>query len=109
MIRKAVDAAEVAGTDFSQYDGDGDGVVDVVMVIHSGRGMEETGDSDDIWSHRSSLGSSHQVTYDGVIINDYIVQSETFTVNNQISNIGVLCHEFGTRTRIARFIRYRCE
>ncbi len=95
LIRKAVDAAEASGVDFSQYDGDGDGAVDVVMVIHSGRGAEETGDFDDIWSHRWVLGSSHQVTYDGVVINDYIIQPEALGSSNKIANIGVLCHEFG--------------
>jgi M6 family metalloprotease-like protein len=95
LIRKAVDAAEASGVDFSQYDGDGDGAVDVVMVIHSGRGAEETGDFDDIWSHRWVLGSGYQVTYDGVVINDYIIQPEALWSSSQIANIGVLCHEFG--------------
>jgi M6 family metalloprotease-like protein len=95
LIRKAVDAAEASGVDFSQYDGDGDGAVDVVMIIHSGRGAEETGDNDDIWSHRWVLGNDYQVTYDGVIINDYIVQPEALGSTYKIANIGVLCHEFG--------------
>lgn len=95
LIRQAVDAAEAAGVDFSQYDGDGDGRVDAVMVIHSGRGMEETGDNGDIWSHRSGLGSTYKVTYDGVEIDDYIVQPEALWSSYQITNIGVLCHEFG--------------
>jgi len=94
LVLQAIAAAEAAGTDFSQYDGDGDGAVDVVMIIHSGRGMEETGDDGDIWSHRSGLGSS-SVTYDGVTVNDYIVQPEALWSSYQIANIGVLCHEFG--------------
>ncbi len=95
LVREAVDAAESAGTDFSQYDGDGDGEVDVVMVIHSGRGEEESGDADDIWSHRWALSAGgNSVTYDGKLINDYIIQPEKYGATN-ITNIGVVVHEFG--------------
>ena len=94
LIREAVDAAEADGVDFSQYDGDNDGRVDVVMVIHSGRGAEESGNGADIWSHRWALNSSQQVVYDGVRIFDYIIQPEKYGTTN-ITNIGVLCHEFG--------------
>ncbi len=95
LVREAVDAAEAAGVDFSQYDGDGDGLADVIMVIHSGRGQEESGVAADIWSHRWALvaGGNH-VNYDGVWINDYIIQPEKYGPA-QITNIGVLCHEFG--------------
>lgn len=95
LIREAVDAAEALGVDFAIYDGDNDGTVDVVMVIHSGRGAEESGNAADIWSHRwvlSALGL--QVTYDGKFIDSYIIQAEKFGPTD-ITNIGVMCHEFG--------------
>ena len=95
LIREAVDAAEAAGVDFSDYDGDGDGRVDVVEVIHSGRGAEESGNADDIWSHRWVLAAGGlSVTYDGKLINDYIIQPEKYGATN-ITNIGVFVHEFG--------------
>lgn len=95
LIREAVDAAEAAGVDFSNYDGDGDGRVDVVEVIHSGRGAEESSNVADIWSHRWVLASQGlSVTYDGKLINDYIIQPEKYGSTN-IANIGVLVHEFG--------------
>lgn len=95
LIREAVDAAEAAGVDFSQYDGDGDGRVDVVEVIHSGRGAEESGNVADIWSHRWVLAANGlSVTYDGKLINDYIIQPEKYGASN-IANIGVFVHEFG--------------
>lgn len=95
LIREAVDAAEANGVNFANYDGDNDGKVDVVMVIHSGRGTEESGDGADIWSHRWALSATgQQVTYDGKQINDYIIQPEKFGPSD-ITNIGVLCHEFG--------------
>jgi len=92
LVREAVDAAQANGVNFSLYDGDNDGKVDVVMIIHSGRGEEESGVEDDIWSHSSSLGNL-QVSYDGVLISDYIIQAER--QSGSITNIGVLCHEFG--------------
>jgi len=95
LVREAVDAAEADGVNFANYDGDGDGKVDVVMVIHSGRGAEESGSSDDIWSHRWVLSAnSKSVFYDGKLINDYIIQAEKYG-STKITNIGVLCHEFG--------------
>lgn len=95
LIRMAVDSAEAHGVNFAQYDGDGDGSVDVVMVLHSGRGAEESGNNSDIWSHRWVLaGASLQVSYDGKWINDYIIQPEKYGSTN-ITNIGVICHEFG--------------
>lgn len=95
LVREAVDAAEAAGVDFSQYDGDGDGRVDVIEIIHSGRGAEESGNAADIWSHRWGLAATgQQVTYDGKLINDYIIQAEKYGPTN-ITNIGVLVHEFG--------------
>jgi|GEM_PF-6629610 len=95
LIRAAVDSAEAHGVNFAQYDGDNDGSVDVVMVLHSGRGAEESGNNNDIWSHRWALsGASLQVTYDGKLINDYIIQAEKFGTSS-ITNIGVVVHEFG--------------
>ncbi|MDO9575770.1 MAG: immune inhibitor A, partial [bacterium] len=41
--------------DYSKFDNDGDGYVDCLWVVHSGRGAEETGSSTDIWSHSTRL------------------------------------------------------
>ncbi|MBD3286224.1 hypothetical protein GF359_06785, partial [candidate division WOR-3 bacterium] len=41
--------------DYSIYDNDGDGYVDIFTVIHVGQGAEETDDEGDIWSHEFSL------------------------------------------------------
>jgi len=89
LARDAVEAAENDGIDFSLYDNDENGVVDVVMIMHSGRGQEESAEADDIWSHKSSI----DVEYDGVTISTYIMQAEKY--DQDITNIGVLCHEFG--------------
>lgn len=94
LVRDAVLAAD-AQIDFSQYDNGGDGRVDAVVVIHQGRGEEESGDPDDIWSHRWSLSAAGlgPVQVDGVIVDDYTIQPERF--EQEMSTIGVFAHEFG--------------
>ncbi len=41
LVAEAIDAAELAGVDFSQYDNNGDGYLDNLIVVHSGPGAEE--------------------------------------------------------------------
>ena len=41
-----------ADVDFAPYDNDGNGFVDAFIVVHAGRGAEETGNENDIWSHK---------------------------------------------------------
>ncbi len=96
FIRDAVDAAEAQGVDFSQFDNDGDGYVDAVQVIHAGYGEEAGADDNTIWSHAWGLGTSWAVKYDGVWINRYVTFPELRNASGaDITNIGVICHEFG--------------
>jgi M6 family metalloprotease-like protein len=94
LVRDAVLAAD-ATVDFSDFDNDGDGYVDSVVIVHQGDGAEEDLDLSNIWSHRWSLSSAGvgTVTADGVIIDDYCIQPET--LSGDLISIGVFCHEFG--------------
>lgn len=95
LVQEAVDAAENAGLDFSIYDNDNDGNVDGIIVIHAGYGEEAGGGANTIWSHHWTLGS-YKRTYDGVTIDDYALVPELRNnFGSNISNIGVICHEFG--------------
>ena len=95
LVQEAVDAAENAGVDFSVYDNDSDGKVDGILVIHAGYGEEAGGGANTIWSHHWVLGS-YKRTYDGVTIDDYAIAPELRnSFGSNISNIGVICHEFG--------------
>jgi immune inhibitor A len=49
--------------DSSQYDNNGDGYVDNLIVVHAGRGAEVTGSASDIWSHKWQTHTS--VAVDG--------------------------------------------
>lgn len=112
FARDVAVAADPA-VDFSQYDADNDGYVDVIMVVHTGAGAE-TGESNNIWSHRWSLNAAansspgimpqgEYVTDDPwpghpgefVKVNDYIIQPELSGSAGGLIDIGVFCHEFG--------------
>ncbi len=99
LVREAVDAAEAVGIDFSIYDNDNDGYVDGIILVHAGQGAEEGSQEDYIWSHRSTLGSEYFRAYDGIVINDYMVNPERRIYSNNgaggMVGIGVFCHEFG--------------
>ena len=45
---------------FGQYDNDGNGFVDAFIVVHAGGGGEQTGNPNDIWSHKWTLPSALQ-------------------------------------------------
>lgn len=96
LVREAVDAAQKAGVDFSKYDNNKDGKVDGVIVAHAGPGAEEGAQLEYIWSHRWELSAgSNQVTYDGVLIDEYIINPETRIATNDMVGRGIFCHEFG--------------
>jgi M6 family metalloprotease-like protein len=96
LVREAVDAAEAAGVDFSKYDNDKDGVVDGIIIAHAGPGAEEGSQTQYIWSHRWVLSATGmQVSYDGVLINDYIINPERRLFTGAMTGRGVFCHEFG--------------
>ncbi|HOD66269.1 MAG TPA: M6 family metalloprotease domain-containing protein [candidate division Zixibacteria bacterium] len=76
---------------FSQYDNNGDGYVDAVILIHSGSGAEKTGSNADIWSHQWAITPRLK---DGVYISDFTIQPELW-VNPGDMTIGVYAHELG--------------
>jgi M6 family metalloprotease-like protein len=95
MVAEAIDAAEAEGLDFSQFDNDGDGNVDGIVVIHAGYDEAAGAPSTAIWSHAWDLGNLER-NYDGVTISAYFTSPElSGTSGSNISDIGVLAHEFG--------------
>lgn len=95
----AVTAAYNQGVDFSQFDNDGDGIVEGVAIIHQGPGQEVTGNENDIWSHSWTLASAGYSlsarTFNGVVVNQYTTQPELRNASGAMNTIGVICHEFG--------------
>lgn len=96
---EAIKAAHTDGVDMSQFDNDGDGVIDGVAIYHQGNGQEATDDANDIWSHAWSLSSAgynqSARTFGSVKADSYFTQPELLSNGNQLTTIGVICHEFG--------------
>ena len=108
LVYEAVQAAD-DDVDFSIYDMDNDGYVDVVNIIHQGTGEEFSGDDEDIWSHRWDLNSAEYFGYSHygeyrtndrnangnyVRVNDYVIQPEQLDEGTQ-ETVGVFAHEYG--------------
>ncbi len=81
---------------FKNYDNDGDGNAEPIVIIHSGPGAELTGFATDIWSHS---WSTHSVlTKDGVNVSRYTIQPEFWEYvdpSETDMTIGVIAHEMG--------------
>lgn len=99
MVSEALAALEARGFDFSSVDGDGDGWVDGLTIIHAGGGEEYSGnDPDYIWSHKWALSTT--VTYDGTRMREYHTEParrgwDSTPSTWGITRIGVICHETG--------------
>lgn len=85
----ARDAAVLADADinFATYDNDGDGFADAYVVVHAGSGAEETGNPNDIWSHKWVL-SGGELDVDGSKVFAYLTVPED-------AKLGVCAHELG--------------
>jgi M6 family metalloprotease-like protein len=98
LVGQVIDSAEAAGIDFSDYDNDGDGDMDGLVIFQAGFGAEQ-GKNGYIWSHRWTLWNGNDRFYDGVSIRNYCINpsKRDFNDNNGTTQvrIGVVSHEFG--------------
>lgn len=79
--------------DFSQYDTDGDGVVDNVFVFYAGRGEADGGGDNTVWPHSWEISSAGKtLTLDGVQIDRYACSNEWD--GSKPDAIGTFVHEF---------------
>ena len=86
--------------DFTQYDNDGDGVVDLVFMYYAGQGEADGGSSNTIWPHQWEISSAGKhLTLDGMKIDSYACTNEVMgyssSLSGQMCGIGTACHEFG--------------
>ena len=90
-----LDACQKADADFSQYDNNGDGYVDIVYIIYAGYGENANADQleNSVWPHQWYL--SEPLELDGVQISKYACNNELDGwQGNTIDGIGTFCHEF---------------
>lgn len=90
--------------DFSQYDADGDGVVDDVFFFYAGYNEAEGGPASSIWPHEwdvyTALYYSDNLdwnfTFDDVELGSYACSSEFYGyAGENMTGIGAFCHEYG--------------
>ena len=103
IIRASLKAADEV-VDYTQYDLDNDGAVDMVYFIFSGYGSYVQGNNSDyIWPHASDLAfysRYYGLKYDGMKFNRYACSVEIQDLESQASShqmldgIGTMCHEF---------------
>ena len=80
--------------DFSQYDSDGDGKVDMALMYYAGHNQAETGDETTIWPHQSYVSGWNNPQLDGKYLSRYFCTSELKGTGNQMCGIGTTVHEF---------------
>ena len=103
FVNKALELAD-PDVDFSQYDTDGDGLIDNVFFFYAGFGEADSyGQSNTIWPHSfdaryfTQYGyGNYDWTFDGVEMSNYACSNEVAGSNTtQPKGIGTFVHEFG--------------
>lgn len=102
ILLAAIDSADV-DVNFKNYDGNGDGMVDLVFFIMAGYGANYEGNNEHLWwPHRGVVFNPKTYSWlkkDGIILYDYassvemaghLIQPSTI----MIDGIGTICHEF---------------
>ena len=97
LVSDACKAAD-KDVDFSRYDADGDGMVDLVYIIYAGYPASMSGNPNDIWPKSGTGGFE---TYDGKKVSRFGIHAELnfgLELNQKngflLSGIGLFCHEF---------------
>ena len=93
IMKAAVQAADSL-VDYSLYDRDNDGTMDMVYFIVAGTASSSDADHPNrLWPHRSVIRNLNR---DGVWIGDYACSTEFIygEKNNMLDGIGTFCHEF---------------
>ena len=92
MIREACQKAYDLGlTDFTDYDNDGDGVVDVVYVVYAGVDEAQTEIAEAIWAKASTISLTLS---DKMKIGRYACSGELLIDLPVVAGIGTFVHEF---------------
>lgn len=103
MVGEAV--KQLTSVDWSLYDNDKNGSVDVVIILYAGPGEAQGASSDAIWPHQWYLSSAYYYgrsdynafSQNGVRIDKYACFCETSGSSDSrttVDGIGTFCHEF---------------
>ena len=97
MVIEALQALDKT-VDFSQYDTDGDGMIDNVYVFYAGYGEQDASTSSLIWPHSADIldyNLEEDYYFDGVLLNRYAMSNELKANTTTPDGIGTFVHEFG--------------
>ena len=101
QAKEACDLADASGVDFSKYDADGDGDIDLVFIVYAGHNPAEGGPAEAIWPHKWDIYPGQNIVekqypnYDGKDFTVYACTSELKgRSGSNMSSIGTFCHEF---------------
>lgn len=95
MVKEAYDKLTATGVSLSKYDNNGDGMVDVAIVLYAGVGEASSDETNSIWPCQWYLSSSDygkSATYNGIEVDKFAVFNELS--DGKIDGIGTFCHEF---------------
>ncbi|MCF0219236.1 MAG: M6 family metalloprotease domain-containing protein [Muribaculaceae bacterium] len=95
MVVHACEALD-SEVDFSQYDRDGDGMIDNVFLFYAGLGESGGGGANAVWPH--SADTPYGGSYDGKVLRRYGCTCEWVNRGSSTGRpdgIGAFCHEFG--------------
>lgn len=95
----AIDACNIlnAEVDFSQYDRDGNGVIDNIFIFFAGKGEHDSGIKNAVWPHSWDLSIAlpdEEYIYDGVKLDRYACTCEFPSGYKRPDGIGTFVHEF---------------
>lgn len=95
MIKEACEALDDE-IDFTKYDTDGDGVLDLVFAVYAGHGEAQGAPANTIWPHKYDVRyGGYNVQLDGITIGPYACSCElSGAYGSNIDGIGTICHEF---------------
>lgn len=90
-----------ASVDFSSYDEDQDGIMDMILFYYAGYSQAEGGPKDAIWPHQYTVQDSdykeaREAVFDGLKLGQYFCTSELKSFyGSKMCGIGTTVHEFG--------------
>ena len=92
--RTSIQLAINSGVNLSNYDNNGDNIVDGIHIMFAGYGEESSGVEAQIWSHKGTLQSP--IYNNGVYAQTYSCSPEfRGGSGTTLTAIGVICHELG--------------
>lgn len=78
--------------DFSEYDRNGDGVIDNVFIFFAGKGEASYGPPESVWPHSWNVAEVSENYFDGVLLDSYGCTNEWDRVRPD--GVGTFVHEF---------------